>query len=232
MRALVDYYEQHVKPATAQMIAERPPGHMYEVNLHADPESFLDWDRPLREQPHIAEKLERFGYAPTGRAAEATGEEIYSNIVSLAGGRRGHTEGIASRQLAQAGIPGTRYLDQFSRNPPNVTRLQLRVAQVQRLLREAPPADQQKLAEYLAIAEQDLKHAVTGTQTRNYVVYPGGEDLIEIARKYGIPLAMLTGSGGLAGLTQGAPPSSTPLGAMVKPKARAPAGRPPPAPQR
>jgi hypothetical protein len=27
------------------------PGHMYEVNIRADPSHFLDWDKPLSEQP-------------------------------------------------------------------------------------------------------------------------------------------------------------------------------------
>jgi hypothetical protein len=32
-------------------------GHMYEVNINADPADFLDWDKPLSEQPQVARKL-------------------------------------------------------------------------------------------------------------------------------------------------------------------------------
>ena len=34
-----------------------PSGKMYEVNINADPEHFLDWDKPLSEQPHVYDKL-------------------------------------------------------------------------------------------------------------------------------------------------------------------------------
>jgi len=49
---------------------ERNParGRMYEVNINANPEDFLDWDKPLRDQPSIARVM---GYAdPDEIAAE------------------------------------------------------------------------------------------------------------------------------------------------------------------
>jgi len=49
---------------------ERNParGRMYEVNINANPEDFLDWDKPLSEQPKVAERL---GYSdPVVIAAE------------------------------------------------------------------------------------------------------------------------------------------------------------------
>lgn len=47
---------------------ERPLGRMYEVNINANPEDFLDWDKPLSEQPHVAERI---GYSdPVIIAAE------------------------------------------------------------------------------------------------------------------------------------------------------------------
>jgi hypothetical protein len=36
------------------------PGSMYEVGINADPNTFLDWDRPLSEQPEV---LQRLGFA-------------------------------------------------------------------------------------------------------------------------------------------------------------------------
>lgn len=35
----------------AKNMAPANPGHMYEVNIDADPNAFLDWDKPLSEQP-------------------------------------------------------------------------------------------------------------------------------------------------------------------------------------
>jgi hypothetical protein len=33
------------------------PGHMYEVNINADPNQFLDWDKPLSEQPDLINRI-------------------------------------------------------------------------------------------------------------------------------------------------------------------------------
>ena len=41
---------------------ETPPGHMYEVNVNAEPEHFLDWDKPLSEQPIVRDKLSKAGF--------------------------------------------------------------------------------------------------------------------------------------------------------------------------
>jgi hypothetical protein len=38
----------------------RHPGSMYEVGINAHPDTFLDWDRPLSEQPEV---LQRLGFA-------------------------------------------------------------------------------------------------------------------------------------------------------------------------
>ena len=41
---------------------EFPKSRIYEVNIHADPEHFLDWDKPLAEQgPLVREMLSKFG---------------------------------------------------------------------------------------------------------------------------------------------------------------------------
>lgn len=83
------------------------PAHMYEVDIHADPNRLLDWDRPLNQQSsEVLSALERFGYradaAATARHDDAllaalqgtgppslprlppnpTGEEIYRALGS------------------------------------------------------------------------------------------------------------------------------------------------------
>jgi hypothetical protein len=89
-------------------------GRMYEVDIAADPEHFLDWDKPLSEQsPQVREKLEKV-------------RQAVPELWSAAGGLRpalpgqyvidrlGKTEEGAAA-LREAGIPGIRYLDQGSR---------------------------------------------------------------------------------------------------------------------
>ncbi len=102
-------------------------GKMYEVNINAEPHQFLDWDRPLSEQPSIIQELAkpksdlRFGNA---EKAPVKGSDVYhmvarqqpnpafsdpldaTHIIDVAG---------ASKQFREAGIPGIKYLDQGSR---------------------------------------------------------------------------------------------------------------------
>lgn len=40
------------------------PGKMYEVNINADPEHFLDWDKPLSEQPQVVQDWYNARVAP------------------------------------------------------------------------------------------------------------------------------------------------------------------------
>jgi hypothetical protein len=93
-----------------------PNGHMYEVNIAASPDDFLDWDKPLSEQ---SEKVRgKLGSLPP--------------IKSMLGGMRGKSYGDPDVQpyfkgsdlvrdphesaaIRDAGIPGVRYLDQGSR---------------------------------------------------------------------------------------------------------------------
>jgi hypothetical protein len=113
-----------------------PAGHMYEVGIHADPKSMLNLDQSVAKQPaSFAElvrdslkgqgylspkdngprqlesalrawKMERGGMADTPMDALVTGSR------SLLG----PTPEAISKTLLDAGIPGSRYLDQGSRN--------------------------------------------------------------------------------------------------------------------
>lgn len=109
------------------------PGRMYEVNINADPNDFLDWDKPLREQPtnvqqaverlmkkdkaswteadqHLYDMLEGLGvsdiYDPM---ANIKGEGAYQSLENSFG-RTGAVE-----KLRNEGIPGIKYLDAGSR---------------------------------------------------------------------------------------------------------------------
>lgn len=91
-----------------------PSGHMYEVDINADPQRLLDWDKPLSEQPGMAEKLPRTGqYQPVGEALR----RAYRNRFfggDLIGAREASPAEV-SQHLQQTGIPGIRYLDWGSR---------------------------------------------------------------------------------------------------------------------
>ena len=130
---------------------------MYEVNIDADPNAFLDWDKPLSEQPKLVQEalaaMDPDMYAPGGVDYDPSelGQITYqrlaaqkrdygidsgrNNLTTLGGAQAGATD-----DLKGFGIPGIKYLDAGSRG--------------------------------------------AGDGTRNYVVFD--EKLISIVRKYGI----------------------------------------------
>jgi hypothetical protein len=116
----------------------RQPGRMYEVNINANPDQFLQWDKPLGEQseslrnavlPLVREEAERelqrrtrtnamndahlrrtFGKEPPPRPAPPTVDEL---AMRMWGNEFGPGNEAAIRE---AGIPGFRYLDSGSRD--------------------------------------------------------------------------------------------------------------------
>lgn len=106
------------------------PGRMYEVRINADPEHFLDWDKPLSQQ---SEKVRDAALGIRNAAARAEYEkrgfpepliqEYLGNAskadktgAQLVQGMKGANQSADfSSQLRAAGIPGIKYLDQGSR---------------------------------------------------------------------------------------------------------------------
>lgn len=96
-----------------------PTGRMYEVNIKASPDDFLDWDKPLSQQPKVSELVGRDEQGrlmlPNGERAapdKLRGESFYRAFAEAHGG--GTQPG--SQALRDAGIPGIKYLDQGSRS--------------------------------------------------------------------------------------------------------------------
>lgn len=83
------------------------PGRMYEVNIHADPKQFLDWDAPLSAQSDKARA------ALADMKPEWTGGQIYESSRLVPGDFM--DKRAAASALRERGIPGIKYLDQGSR---------------------------------------------------------------------------------------------------------------------
>jgi len=90
-------------------------GHLYHVRVHANPEHFLDWDKPLGEQhPHVQQALSFLGLNPQDEGHPSRpGEAAYRAAVF----QHGKDPAKAAAALQAAGIPGIRYLDANSRDP-------------------------------------------------------------------------------------------------------------------
>jgi hypothetical protein len=163
----------------------KAPGRMYEVNINAKPEQFLDWDRPVAMNSPLRERVADLGMRGSGamnatdrnmakdaflasRNEGMTGSGLYNQLTRSIEANRDFLKSkfgdealfakpteLARRDLLDAGIPGIRYLDQGSRS------------------------------------------AADGT--RNYVVFD--DKLIDILRKYGLA-GMLGGAGAMAATDQ------------------------------
>ena len=92
-----------------------PDGRMYEVNIKADPNDFLDWDKPLSQQSEKVQSL--LSDVPDNlKGAEAWDALMRGYIHDKAAPTKG-VEAMprVSQDLREAGIPGIKYLDQGSR---------------------------------------------------------------------------------------------------------------------
>lgn len=94
---------------------EQSSGSLFEVGLRAKREDFLDWDKPINEQP---EKIKEF-WAQNGpdegslfAVDNPTGRDAYQYLTNM--GKRD--------ALREAGIPGIQYLDAGSRGTGEGTR--------------------------------------------------------------------------------------------------------------
>lgn len=104
--------------------AEPNKGHMYEVRINAHPDHFIDWDKPLDEQPYVKQKLIEAGaLTPKGdlsfmyNETPRGGGEMYERLTSPLADRLtgGAGQKYASDFLHGIGIKGIKYLDQGSR---------------------------------------------------------------------------------------------------------------------
>jgi hypothetical protein len=96
-----------IKAGTAQ--AKRP-GHMYEVNINAHPDEFLDWDKPLSEQSqHVQDAIKKAGLEPKSADLGSFGGRPIMSAPRWADTLE------QAQALRDAGIKGIKYLDQDSR---------------------------------------------------------------------------------------------------------------------
>jgi hypothetical protein len=118
------------------------PGRTYEVNIKANPEHFLDWDKPLSEQskhvqevlgPRVREfvedqrraregvvfaKTDKSRWKPLPEPGDISGPDLYHRytVKPMHYQSSSDVAPAAAQSLKKAGIPGIKYLDQGSRN--------------------------------------------------------------------------------------------------------------------
>jgi hypothetical protein len=107
--------------AMSPSIAEKAPGRMYEVNINAKPEQFLDWDKPIGQQGEVMGRLKSAGKQDPWVKdflrmdmkddPKITGELFHDKLKY----RFDENQGAINPFFRDAGIPGIKYLDQGSR---------------------------------------------------------------------------------------------------------------------
>jgi len=126
LAADVDYDEDYraLAAEVGEEIEEYGPdlGHMYEVNIDADPDELIDWDELIDEQPKkIMDKLKKadwWEYAEEGiyesagiRGDNPTGADLVRWL------ERDGQE-YAAEALEDLGVKGIKYADAFTRHKP------------------------------------------------------------------------------------------------------------------
>jgi hypothetical protein len=98
-------------------IQRTDPGKMYEVDVNANPEDFLDWDMPLAGQsPAIRDSVRTLAPSASGMdSGQRLLDRINPNNATPHTSAADRARGVATERLREAGIPGIKYLDAGSR---------------------------------------------------------------------------------------------------------------------
>ena len=175
----------------------KPAGSMYEVNIAADPEAFLDWDKPLSEQ---SEQV-KAAVGGLGTDYPRVKRQIEEGTLSGPGVYRAPLPVDARHDLPatefwkQAGIPGIRYLDAGSR--PHLEAYTAELKKYQQIVEDSrnrlkADPNNPALKEELIKNRNELNRIErVGPGSRNYVVFD--PKLISIVKKYGIAAAIASG---------------------------------------
>jgi hypothetical protein len=188
---------------------------IYEVDIHADPKAFLASDVPMQAQSDLVQQaLERAGAAkgvlsssdPASVFVRRAAENRYqaADLFNRGEGELSLTPLDVSQKLNQAGVPGIKYFDEFSRSLPETNYFIETTTPSGRVTRGQPYGDletvQQTIENFKARGYPDTFRVVSEPvkRTSNYVMFD--PSLVEIRRKYGIlpPLA----AGGLLGAAE------------------------------
>jgi hypothetical protein len=178
---------------------------MYEVQVNADPEKFLHWDKPLSEQhPDVQKFFRDQGFSDL--RMRNPGSTAYGAL-SLDKNMKMTKAADVSAAMREAGIPGIRYLDAGSRQLPHqiaqskqaIVEKQNQIAEIQADIDRNPnnmsPAFYSRRRAEIADHQKtiDRINEQMNEGTHNAVVFDPAT--MEIIRRYGLAGLMLGGGG-------------------------------------
>jgi hypothetical protein len=182
-------------PSPATLAAVKRQGRTYEVNIHANPDDFLDWDAPLSQQPNVTRAIQKSGGAPI--SPESTGADAIRGQLMRGVSDANGMVLSPEQALQRSGIPGIKYLDQGSRGLPGAelvdvtqkdgkwfAKLRGVNAGDQIFTTSAPHATRES-------AETWARNTIASEGTSNWVVFD--DSLIEILKVSGVALPVIEG---------------------------------------
>jgi hypothetical protein len=197
--------------------AEAHPGRMYEVNINADPEHFLDWDKPLSQQSEAVRRALDATGVPTGFDTSKVTKETVTNAAGKPLDKFMDARGNPIGYLAGDGpFTATRFGGDFDTFPTRSEAEAWLMANQGRALEAKFAHDELEKKLGPAGVSQALREAGipgiryldqgsrgAGEGSSNYVVFD--DALVEILRKYGIALPFGLGAAGAGALGQNEP---------------------------
>lgn len=187
--------DQRLEVQRVRQSAPEQKGRMYEVNINADPDDFLDWDAPLSQQPKVAERLgvsqavqlqKRLDELVALKDAKAA-DRMPNNVMRDEKGWHALSKeaDAVQAELKRIGSGADLWND---------TRLKAQPEFVDNKTwaQAAPAASEMLKAKGIpGIKYFDQGSRSSGQGTRNYVVFD--DKLISIVKKYGIAGALTAG---------------------------------------
>lgn len=172
---------QRFRGTKAESITEvkEPPAKMYEVNIHADPEDFLDWDAPL------SPKQSEAAYKSLGDVRPVKQANGYYGVTMVGPDGSGKMIQGINEQTPEAAMAASRqWMDNIRGNDAYSVLSGIKGDRVK-------AAEDLRKAGIPGIKYLDGASRSAGQGSRNYVVFD--DKLVEIVKKYGIAAAVSAG---------------------------------------
>ena len=214
----IEYLRSRNLPNDATVLAElesakasgSSSGRMYQVRINADPEHFLDWDKPLFEQSapvqdalkkaNVWREPSQYKVTPSAKGDKWTVRNVYGDAMGT----------FKTKEAAEAkALKGTR---RFNTGDAQLAYMNLGGNAVYGNLDKGVASAKLREAGIPGIRYLDAMSRRAGAGSSNYVVFD--DSIIDILKKYGLTGAVLgAGALGLTGTEASADEDAAPFGA-------------------